>query len=390
VPILKPAFVTFIHKILVPVALIFGIVGTIIHTSVIIAIETTFFTLFYLFYLFDNHNNKKCKEVTNVEKKEFEEFKSYLTNLETHLDSSVRNKMQIIPVLTEQLQAVIKQTDDAAGSLTEAFIGISQKAKKQMKEVQNLFGNLSQKTSGDNILLQTQDNLKEIQVNFSTLTSYFDKSINLISDIVGQLKKVDTFASNIEDIAGTTNILALNASIEAARSGEAGQGFKVIATEIKSLSKNSNDSIQEIKEITSMLTAKVNAVKKELESVRSHAHNVGARTDELFNQTTSNIGSTLQDTAERIKSVADDAEGLSKEISKAVVSIQFQDITRQRIEHVITPLATLSSEVIDTIDMIIEKDADLTNSSQYNITETLLNQYTMESEREILKKYTAN
>lgn len=109
------------------------------------------------------------------------------------------------------------------------------------------------------------------------------------------------------------------------------------------------------------------------------------RTDGLFRLITDKIGATLQETAEKIQIIANDAEGLTKDISKAVVSIQFQDITRQRIEHVITPLEMLNSDVIETIDKLIKKELDFSQKRGNPLTDSLLKQYTMESEREILK-----
>jgi methyl-accepting chemotaxis protein len=370
-------------KLLQPIGIICGIITTILSGNILFGVTLSLFIISYVFSLV---TETKKKEIIDISDTTSDSFKTYLAELEDHLDTSVRGKLQIIPVLTEQLQAVINQTDEAAGGLTEAFIGISRQAKKQLQAVEGLFGNISEQTSDNNILFQTQSNLQEIQANFSTLTSFFDKSITMISEVLEQLSKVNAFALNIEKIGKTTNILALNASIEAARTGVAGSGFKVIASEIKTLSKNSNSSIKEITDITQKLASNVNAIKQELQSVHQHSKSIGMRTDELFSQTTGKIGATLQDTAEKIKIIAKDAESLTKEISKAVVSIQFQDITRQRIEHVISPLQMLNNDVIETIDKLIKKELDFSQTRENPLTDSLLKQYTMESEREILKK----
>jgi methyl-accepting chemotaxis protein len=111
------------------------------------------------------------------------------------------------------------------------------------------------------------------------------------------------------------------------------------------------------------------------------------RTDELFNQTTDKIETTLKETTEKVQSIANDAEGLSKEISKIVVSIQFQDITRQRIEHVIAPLELLNNDLTSSIDNICKNESDFVQREETTITDSLANQYTMESEREILRKF---
>ena len=191
---------------------------------------------------------------------------------------------------------------------------------------------------------------------------------------------------NIEKIGKMTNILALNTTIEAARAGDAGNGFKVIATEINNLAKSSNTSIKEITEITGILADKINSIKRELQSLHEQSQNIGIRTNDLFNLTASKIGSTLTDTADKMKSVASDAEILTKEISKVVVSIQFQDITRQRIEHVITPLETMNRETNEIIKQISRKDSNVSEQENNFSTDKLLSQYTMESEREILNK----
>lgn len=311
-----------------------------------------------------------------------------LTALETHLDNSVRQQLEIIPVLTGQLQAVIDQTDEAAGGITGAFIGINSLAKKQFNDVNTLFGNLSQ-SSANNVLVQMQDTLKEIKQNFSVLTSFFNRTLSMISDVVAQLGKVDDFASNIDKIGKITNILALNASIQAAHSGEAGLGFKVIASEINELSKNSTKSIHEITGITTNLTAKINAIKEELETVYKQSNSLELRTNELFHVTTDKINDTLHEIAEKINAIATDAEHLTKEVSKIVVSIQFQDITRQRIEHVITPLSTMQTDIIGVIDKLINRELSSTTKVSAASREELLKQYTMESEREILNKIQA-
>jgi len=310
--------------------------------------------------------------------------------LENHLDSSVRQQLEIIPVLTGQLQAVIDQTDEAAGEITGAFLGINSLAKKQFSDVKNLFGNLSSQSSDNNVLFQMQDSLNEIKLNFSILTSFFNKTLSMISDVVSQLGKVDKFAADIDKIGKITNILALNASIQAAHSGEAGLGFKVIASEINTLSKNSTQSIHEITDITTNLADKINAIKEELETVYKQSNTIELRTNEIFQVTTEKINNTLNEIAEKINAIAADAEHLTKEVSKIVVSIQFQDITRQRIEHVITPLSTIQTDIIGTIDKLINKELISITPESSTSRDELLKQYTMESERDILRKFNTN
>lgn len=363
-----------------------GCIATFISGSILTGIVTS---LFIASFILSQMLNSQKGRITHkeVETANIEKPLPHSSCADPQFNKSVRSKLQVIPVLTEQLQSVINQTNEAAEGLIGAFMGISRNAKKQMQDVRGVFGNLSEQTSDNNILFQTQENLQKIQSNFVTLASFFDNSLRMISGVLEELEKIDSFARTIIKIGKTTNILALNASIEAANTGEAGRGFKVIASEINSLSRKSTESIKEITEINENLSLKVNAIKQELQLVQQRSQNIGSNTDELFTNTTKKITTTLQDTAERMKMVAGDAENLSKEISKVVVSIQFQDITRQRIEHVILPLETLNKELNLLIDGKLNTDEHDFNQKDSSITDTLMKQYTMESEREILKKH---
>lgn len=327
--------------------------------------------------------NESCNSINNA-------AMSKSDDLEKQTYSLVLERLQIIPVLNQQLQSVITHTDDAAGGIIEAFMGISRLAKRQLKTVQEIFGNISEKTSDNNILSQTQENLKKIETNFLTLASYFENSLKMISDFTEQLSKVDNFADDIIKIGKTTNILALNASIEASHSG-AGLGFKVIASEIKDLSQQSSNSIKEITEITGNLKSMVHAIKQELCTIQQQSINIASSTDDIFKQTTSKINVTLQETVEKIKGIAGEAELLSKEISKAVVSIQFQDITRQKIEHVISPLELLNKELTETINRSLNNKDNCSSVfiDKTEIADALMKQYTMESEREVLRKFSS-
>lgn len=310
---------------------------------------------------------------------------TFRSQLNAQLATMVRSKIQIIPILAEQLQAVIQQTDEAAGGLSTAFMGISRQAKNQLKAVQEIFGDITEQTSSNNIVHRTEASLAEIQSNFTTITSFFDKSINHIAGIAQQLGKVEHFADHIKSIGKTTDILALNAAIAAANAGSAGVGFKVIATEVKNLARESTNSIGEIAEITANLSTTIRLIKEELEAVHAHADSISERTDFLFKETTGTLGATLNDAAAKIQRIAQNAEGLSKEVSRAVVSIQFQDITRQRIEHVIAPLHSLNQEVNHSLDKLTLDKFDIADSSHTLSTASLLGHYTMESEREVLK-----
>lgn len=374
----------YLYNILQFAGVIGGYIYGFLNGNIMLSIIVSIFAISYVIVF--GMVKKNDNEIIADKKIKNEESNESTKDDNIQIESSLSDKLHIIPVLTAQLESIITQTSEAAEGLISAFMGISSQAKKQAKAVQEIFGNFSVHTEDCNILLQTQDNLKTIQSNFLTLSSFFDNAIVMICGVLDEMKKIDRFAENIVKIGKTTNILALNASIEAANTGEAGRGFQVIASEINALSKKSSESIKEITEINEKLSFKVEAIKQELENVQKRSKDIEASTNDLFSSTTGKISTTLNNTAEKIKRVAENAECLSKDISKVVVSIQFQDITRQRIEHVITPLDMLKNDLIK----LIEKRTECVHTTGVNrfnsVTDSLMKQYTMESEREILDK----
>lgn len=89
------------------------------------------------------------------------------------------------------------------------------------------------------------------------------KTVHSISESVGELasesQKIASAAKIIEEIAGQTNLLALNAAIEAARAGEHGRGFAVVADEVRGLARRTQDSTQEIHSIIEALLSRTSA-----------------------------------------------------------------------------------------------------------------------------------
>jgi methyl-accepting chemotaxis protein len=104
--------------------------------------------------------------------------------------------------------------------------------------------------------------INDVNEHMKTLNTTIDHSAETVNDLKTSLLEINKLLEGIKTIAGQTNLLALNASIESARAGEQGKGFAVVAEQIRNLSNQSKDIIEEINLVTSEIFEKSDRASK--------------------------------------------------------------------------------------------------------------------------------
>ncbi|MCG7896333.1 MAG: methyl-accepting chemotaxis protein [Candidatus Thiodiazotropha taylori] len=133
---------------------------------------------------------------------------------------------------------------------------------------------------------------KSVQ-SIGTLTEEIRKGSDVIQTLVDESQQIGVVLEVIKSIAEQTNLLALNAAIEAARAGEQGRGFAVVADEVRTLAGRTQDSTKEIEQIISALQAGVNEAVEVMAVSVSHA--------EESSQQATTIGETLDSVQQKIE-----------------------------------------------------------------------------------------
>ena len=144
--------------------------------------------------------------------------------------------------VSQQASAVDQMIENVA-SLADAGKAVSTAVEEALQYMKQLDGN-----SAD---------MKAKMESMSEESAHMDVNVQEISEKIDVTSKgiqeMETILGSIEEIASETNLLALNASIEAARAGDAGRGFAVVADSIKGLSENTSNELENIRKIISTL-----------------------------------------------------------------------------------------------------------------------------------------
>lgn len=309
--------------------------------------------------------------------------KEHLSEIETivnPISALLNGKSRIIPVMTNQLKDVTDQTEAAALDIGEKFMNIVQRARNQAKKASGTIGD----SSDDNLLDLSKKALSDVIENLKNINSAAIQTLKDMEVIIEDAGHIKNIVEEIDYVADQTNLLALNAAIEAARAGEHGRGFAVVADEVRKLSDRSNTAAEEIQKLITKVETDIKGIYSKTEKSTREGNLKSTEAETVVGSTLEKIDSSMNEAKNHLSELSAETESLAKDIGSIVVSIQFQDITRQRIEHVIEPLQTFKKE----IDELMQNTANMSRKMQgwegKEKSEWLEKMYTMESERKVM------
>ena len=205
------------------------------------------------------------------------------------------------------MAAALNRINQSVTGQNDSTSAVAAAVEQMSASINTIHDNASQSLTANQTSAQlATEGVKVIQSAFDEMmriTSTVKEAANVVEQVGRQSSEISTIVRVIREVADQTNLLALNAAIEAARAGEAGRGFAVVADEVRKLAEKTTSSAEEI-------TRMINAIQQSSTHAVNNIHHVVEQVE-----TSATYAGNARESIERIHASAKESEGYAHEIT---------------------------------------------------------------------------
>ncbi|MCT7536098.1 methyl-accepting chemotaxis protein [Aliarcobacter butzleri] len=255
-----------------------------------------------------------------------------INHLGKELNENAKNNLQNGNLLEKNSTTMNKSVESLAAKANEQAASLEQTA-AALEEITSITKNNTQNAS-------KMANLSNDVKNSVILGEKLANQTNLSMDEINtQVTAINEAISVIDQIAFQTNILSLNAAVEAATAGEAGKGFAVVAQEVRNLASRSAEAAREIKDLVENATSKANQ---------------GKRISDEMSKGYDNLNKLISETIDIIKDVSVASNEQLQGIEQINDAISMLDRVTQENAHEATKVANIANETLQMAQVLVQ------------------------------------
>lgn len=265
------------------------------------------------------------------------------------IEEDIKDSKPYIDVMHDQIGDSLTESEREVIEVIGQINSLNAKSVKQREHIALSVKSAGELTKNTQVRLENnQGIIAAIEMQLEAQTDDFKENFARIEGLAGDVRTLTPLIKTITSIAQQTSLLALNAEIEAARAGSAGRGFAVVAFEVRKLAVLSTQAAADI-------SAKIHATCKRVDEEMSEAHaslerhvasNAMSRLTADLGEMQSEFCRNSQLLLEVITEVDANYEESVTRLSEALGHIQFQDVMRQRMQHVQEALTEMRDHLL--------------------------------------------
>ncbi|MCH4294014.1 methyl-accepting chemotaxis protein [Shewanella sp. 3B26] len=288
------------------------------------------------------------------------QINSFITSLSGSLQSTDAIAREVAE-LTNQTRTAVRQsrenTDSVAHELDTSASAMEEMTATLSHVSENTQDAESRAAENETHVTLGQETVHQAMKAMDILESEFSNTQNAMQHLVNESSQVSNVLGVIKAIAEQTNLLALNAAIEAARAGEQGRGFAVVADEVRSLAQRTQDSTKEIDDIVASLQSRTSQVSGSVTQAAGMMQKAG---DEL-KRIVSVFEDIRQSTAAihgvntQVATSTEEQSLVSRDIANSLMVIRDSSMT---VKQIIDTLETTCSELDGKANKLREQAAE--------------------------------
>ena len=285
------------------------------------------------------------------------------------LSGDISNNIEQASMAIQQISSTVQGVADGAQETANNVTSASNAVETMSKKIEELSQNASkvEKTAQDAMKLteEGQRVIDELNKGFSKTTDATNSVVTVMSELEQTAGEIGRIVETIMSISSQTNLLALNAAIEAARAGEAGRGFAVVADEVRKLAEESNQSAQRIsqfiEEIRNRITLAARSTDEAVKTISTQVE-IGTSVTETFNkisQANTGISSMIQEINSGIISLVNDGKKISDAIQSVAAIAQENAASSEEVSAAVEEVTATMENITSNLQRLIEISREL-------------------------------